>query len=216
MEDSKFAYTSSQSDDTVVEIYPRSQKYEPGSIGVPEKLRLGNNKTAVVSVIGSTLCGNASVLNNITGTPLFTDIELGSGFQFNDAEGTSIRIFHDSAKNVIYLYLVSFLDRKMIDLKVSSMLSTNPSSSEFRNWLDRAELQGVKALLYIFMISHYVLHISNDTKVPVQDFRLLKVLQQTKQAISPDISKYFQEMNAVILSRFPTLSSTTDTRFFPG
>lgn len=51
----------------------------------------------------------------------------------------------------------------------------------------------------------------------MNQLKLLRVLQQTKQSMAVDISKYFTQMNDMISQIYPAFNNNqSDTRFFPG
>lgn len=142
-----------QAHENITKIYPRNTPIS--STDVSQKF--GNNKIVAVGIIGSSFFGKASILNSITETMIFSDLDYGSGYEIKDTEGTSIYIYQDTIKNIIYIQLISFFDQKLIDLQLNEILKNDINSVDFHQWLDKSELQGYKALLYIFLISHFIL-----------------------------------------------------------
>ena len=169
-------------------IYPRDNPFDPKD-PFPDSLHLEpKNRVAVVGIIGS---ATGKVLHSITGLSIFPEGELLEEHKISE-EGISLRVYHDSSKNIMYLQLLSLPDRNILDQKVSNC---EDLEDHFTEWWNLAEHQSIKAMLMVFLISHFVILVEPGDSVRLSTLHTLQILQKTKQFMIGDIQNYFQNFS---------------------
>ena len=126
-------------------MLPRLDRFLGAVEGPVGQLRLGNESVCVLCVVGSDVEASRSVLCLLSGQDEWESLPEE---QVGPTGGlVSVSMFHDSNRHIIYLHVQCGLDQGPVE--------DNKGPKEPLSY-DRVEQEAVQAILYAFMISHYV------------------------------------------------------------